>query len=166
MLGYVSWEMTLYGCHSFMYCRASITPSDFNGNRPMYLRVVQSMSQWAKGQRRSHYALITQSKRTSQGEEKDLPQNKTERDGFFTSEVTNGGSLRRNDASMSCPSVFTLIRSHERFFFLSAWHLGVSYLLKSSAGKLNCQPSRLQFFSPNICFVRGCLRRLVLYCEL
>lgn len=80
------------------------------------------------------------------GEKKDLPQNKTERDGFFTSEVTNGGSLRRNNASMSCPSVFTLIRSHKRFLFLSPWHLIVSYLLKSSAGKLNCQPSRWQFF--------------------
>lgn len=80
------------------------------------------------------------------GKKKDLPQNKTERDGFFTSEVTNGGSLRRNNASISCPSVFTLIRSHKRFLVLSAWHLVVSYLLKSSAGKLNCQPSRLQLF--------------------
>lgn len=43
---------------------------------------------------------------------------------------------------MPRPSVFSLIRSHKCFLFLGSWNLTVSYRLKSSAGKLNCHPSR------------------------
>lgn len=75
--------MTLYGCHSFMYCRASITQSDYGWEStrvPACGTINVAMSK--RAEEITLWSNNTKHENVGEGEQKkneDLPRNKNER---------------------------------------------------------------------------------------